>query len=152
MSVLRGATRKFVEESFLVDTDECIQWPFSLDRRGYPQATDAKGFYKPHRRICEMFHGNPPTEKHHAAHECGVRACINKRHLSWKTPKDNEQDKRMHGTYTRGPKRKLAYGDIIEIRRRREAGETLSSIARDYGITHGSVRGIVTRRSYQEIV
>lgn len=151
MSILRGATKKFVEESFLIETDDCILWPFSLDKRGYPQAHDANGFYKPHRRVCEMLHGKATDEKPHAAHECGIKACINKRHLSWKSPKENEQDKRAHGTYSRGPKRKLIAQDVLEIRKRGAAGETLSAIARDYEITHGSVRGIITRRSYQDV-
>jgi len=99
-----------------------------------------------------MRHGKPPTSKHHASHQCGVRACVNKRHLSWKTPSENEQDKRMHGTYSRGPARKLSDGDVREIRRRGSEGESLSSISRDFPITHGSVRKIILRHSYQDVM
>lgn len=151
MAILGGATKKFVESSFLIETEDCIHWPFSLDKRGYPQAQDANGFYKPHRRVCEMRHGPAPTAKYHAAHACGNRGCINKAHLSWKTPRENEQDKLLHGTYNRGPARKLDDDAVREIRRRWSRGESLLSISRDFPITHGSVRKIVYRQSYQDV-
>lgn len=148
MSTKSGATLKFIDEAFAMETDECILWPFSLHPRGYPNAKDANGIYKPTRRICEMQHGPAPTPKHHAAHECGNKACINKRHLNWKTPKDNEADKRTHGTDNRAP-RIIGIGGAVEVRNRAAQGEPLTDIAKGYGVTYQAIKKIVDGKTYQ---
>lgn len=85
---------------------ECITWPFGM--KG-----DGRGDYRngsASRYICEKFHGPRPTPKHQAAHSCGKghEACIAPYHLSWKTPKENQQDRRIHGTAFLGSKSNLA--------------------------------------------
>ncbi|WP_292637037.1 hypothetical protein [Mesorhizobium sp.] len=47
------------------------------------------------RLVCEEVHGPPPSPDHEAAHSCdnGDLGCATKRHLSWKTPKENTADK-----------------------------------------------------------
>ncbi len=153
MAILGGATRLFVDEAFTTDTDECIVWPHALDKRGYPQAQDAAGFYKPHRRICKMMHGEPPSPKHHAAHQCGLKSCVNKRHLFWKTPKENEADKKRHGRMVnnRPMRRKLSPDDVRRIRSRACAGEKAYAIAGSYPVTHVAIQKIIDRRSYRDI-
>lgn len=149
MSILNGATRKFVEDAFSTNTDECIIWPFSLDRHGYPQAKDAVGQYKPHRRICEMAHGAPPSPKHHAAHECGNRPCINKRHLRWATAQENEHDKYLHGG--RRGKRLLSDDQVRSIRARVAAGVQMKDIAGEHGISAKAVSKMVHWLTYRDV-
>lgn len=149
MGILHGATRKFVEDALTQETDECIIWQFSLDRKGYPQAKDANGQYKPHRRICELAHGAPPTPKHHAAHTCGIRPCINKRHLVWSTPKENEHHKYLHGS-KRG-RRLLKDEQVQDIRRRVKAGEMMKDIAEEYGVSGRAISKMVHYISYRDV-
>lgn len=155
MSTLRGATKRFVSEAFAMETDDCIIWPYGLHPKGYPTAQDKNGVYKPHRRICEMANGPAPSAKHHAAHSCGTRNCINKRHLSWKTPKENEADKHIHGRagylQNREKRRKLSGDDVRVIRQRSAAGEAAFSISRDYPITHRAIAKIASRETYRDI-
>lgn len=148
MSILGGATKRFVEEAFVKETDECIIWPFSLDAKGYPQAQDASGFYKPHRRICGMRHGRPP-EGAHAAHECGIRSCINKRHLVWANPAQNEEHKFFHGT--RRGKRQLTDEEVRNIRERTKNGEFMKDLATEYGMTGTAIAKIVKWRTYRDV-
>ena len=43
------------------------------------------------------------------------------------------------------PRRKLTDDQVLEIRRRIAAGETLMAVARDFGVVHTTVRNVVQR-------
>lgn len=148
----RGATNIFLEGSFGQETDECIIWPYSLDQKGYPQASEKRVQYKPHRRVCEWAHGPAPTPKHHAAHLCGNRTCVNKRHIIWATPSENETHKsQMHGLRRRSEKRTLTDGQVMDIRRRWGDGEQMIILAAEYGLSNVAISKIVHWRTYRDI-
>jgi hypothetical protein len=101
--------------------DDCLTWPFSDDGRGYGTVCYCGKNYKAHRMMCEIAHGAAPTPEHHAAHSCGNGhlKCVNPRHLSWKTPKENAADSVKHGTARFGSGRKrftLTPEQVVEIR------------------------------------
>jgi hypothetical protein len=50
------------------------------------------------RLVCEAFHGPAPSPIHQAAHENGRNQENLASNLSWKTPKENDQDKIRHGS------------------------------------------------------
>lgn len=50
------------------------------------------------RLVCLAFHGEPPSPKHHAAHDDNDKANNTVGNLRWATPSENMQDKRRHGT------------------------------------------------------
>lgn len=50
-----------------------------------------------HRLVCTAFHGNPPTKKHHAAHNDGNGLNNAASNLRWATANENEADKILHG-------------------------------------------------------
>lgn len=128
-----------------VDTDECILWPHRTTHDGY--AVIGVGNGRAYRSVylsrvaCEMRHGPPSEPALQAAHSCRHRNCINPRHLSWKTLKDNVADKLRDGTDNRGVKHwnaKLSEVDVLEIRRLRglPQGErpTYAEISEQFGI------------------
>lgn len=88
--------------------DDCIKYPlhggdksWSLEYRG-KQVRAA-------RVMCIEANGEPPSDDvhaFHAAHSCGNGniGCLNPNHLSWKTPKENQADRLIHGTDLLGNK------------------------------------------------
>ena len=94
--------RETLEMILAAETDDCILWPFDTFQ-GYPAVPVAgkSGRTKVwgHRYVCEKANGPPPRQRsrmNHAAHDCGVKHCLNPRHLRWATPTDNAQDKVRH--------------------------------------------------------
>lgn len=143
-----GEVLPFFENVVLpYQSDECLLWPFSKAGYGYGKLLYNGRWRNAHRLICEMTHGEPPTELHEAAHSCGVAACVNKRHISWKTTTENHADKLLHGTDNRGERHNMARlksEDIFAIRR---LGKTMPrrEIARIFGISYGYVGDILRR-------
>lgn len=97
--------------------NECLIWPYNKNNMGYAMLNKV-GLVS--RAVCEEVNGPPPTPKHEAAHSCGNGhlGCVAKKHLSWKTSKENKSDKLMHGTHLEGerhPNSKLTEEQVKEI-------------------------------------
>lgn len=98
-----------------------------------------------HRVVLETFVGPRPTPRHHGAHLDGNRNNNDRSNLAWKTPEENEADKRAHGTQPKGGARvPMTARARAEIRRRyRKTGASLTGLARDYGVHRSTVAKIV---------
>jgi hypothetical protein len=91
-----GEPRQYLHDKvFSYDGDDCLVWPFARNAKGY--GIIHGGIVS--RLVCEHVNGPPPTPEHQAAHSCGNghEACCTKRHLSWKTAKENSDDRPIHG-------------------------------------------------------
>lgn len=113
-----GLQKDFVDLALASSSDECILWPFSKSPGGYGKIKLSYKSRDVHRYVCELAHGEP-AKKMCAAHSCGVRLCVNPRHLRWATYKENHDDMIRHGTIDRGEKRynaKLTEDQVREIR------------------------------------
>lgn len=132
----------FIEWAVEQDTDDCIEYPYSRNKYGYGYLHGRPT----HRIACEMAHGSCPPGKE-TAHSCLTRACLNKRHLSWKTRPQNMQDKVRDNTHQRGerhPLSKLTEDQVREIKRRyAEGGCTHRSLAAEYGVSFWLIRQIL---------
>lgn len=127
--------------------DECLPWPFAK-RCGYGVLNGQSVT----RRICTDANGPPPTPRHHAAHSCGNghKGCCAKRHLSWKTPKENQEDRLIHGTHDRGERSanaKLTENDVREIRAL-ISFLTQKEIAERYGVAPSRISRIKRRKNW----
>lgn len=96
---------------------------------------------KVHHLVLDAFVGTRP-----AGHECGHLdgdpANNRLSNLAWITPKENALHQEKHGTRVRSqthPQAKLTDADVLEIRRRRSAGEKWDAIAADYPVTTGTL-------------
>lgn len=116
--------------------DCCLLWPFALDTNGY--AHIRRENYSVHRLMCEYQNGPAPGDEYHAAHSCGNghRGCVNKWHLDWKTPSENQLDRAPTVS-----QRKLTAVQVDEIRALKGAA-SLVDIARQFGVSPTNIQQI----------
>ena len=147
-----GKPLEFLRRSIEHAGDACILWPYSKSSKGYAIIWSDGRLRSATRFVCEHHHGHPPTDQHEAAHSCGNgrRGCINKHHLSWKTPTENAADKIGHGTHARGSKvngAKLSEEDVRKIRSLR-GRLTQAKIAEMFGVSRALIGYIYSGRAW----
>lgn len=136
---------------------ECLAWPFARDPkhgRGFV-GWDNRTKRETSRLMCELAHGAPPTPEHQAAHSCGKghEGCVNPQHLSWKTRKENEADKVIHGTLVVGSRVKNAKLDESHINDIRELAAFLPNrvVAELYGVTRRAIDRVVDGSAWRHV-
>lgn len=99
-----------------------------------------------HRFAYEQAHG-PIGQGLHCCHHCDNRLCVNPAHLFLGTNQDNINDRVRKGRSHRNPtykgeghpKARLTVDDVVEIRRRWDAGEgQLKEIGVAFGVSKGN--------------
>lgn len=144
-----GEVQKFYEEVVLqYEGKECLFWPYGRGGKGYGCMKRNGGTVIVPRYVCEFMYGPAPTSEHQAAHSCGKGhlGCVAKSHISWKTPHENQADRLLHGTHSRGArcgKAKLTEDQAREILSLKGAG-TQAEIAKRFGVSRQAVAGIHT--------
>jgi hypothetical protein len=122
----------------------CVTWPYARRPDGYGAAQRSNGRTTTVARVvCEMFYGPAPDQTMEAAHSCGKGhlGCVAPWHISWKTPKENQADRLIHGTDARGEKcyaAKLSAQDVADIRVLAKA-IVQSDIAKHYGVSPATI-------------
>lgn len=142
---LRGEAIKFYREVVLTyDGDECLDWPFTTNGKGYGWVSiNGVGKVVP-TAVCEEVHGPRPSKKHVAAHSCGrghLRCCA-RAHIRWATYKENSADMVIHGTRPRGERQgsnKLSEKDVLEIYSLKNGSLHQDEVASLYGVGKGQV-------------
>jgi len=137
----------------LTKSDDCIEWPHTVNSRGYGQiGVDGKST-SVHVIACEHHHG-PRPEGMQVAHACGNRRCVNRVHIRWATPSENELDKRLTGTAPIGERNgraKLTAAQVAEIRRRRTDGQTAKVLAAEFGMSIWAISAISRGESWRDL-
>lgn len=96
-----------------------------------------------HKAVLEAFVCPAPSPSHEAAHKDGCRRNNRLDNLEWKLKKDNEADKRRHGTAPRcftGHRRVEHVPRVLELARE---GKSFTRIAKETGLHRSSVSRIV---------
>ncbi len=126
------------------------------DKDGYLKAIICANGKRRHVRInrlvLETFVGDGKGKM--AAHENGNNTDNRLDNLRWDHQAGNIADKKTHGTHQEGEKhggRVLDAAKVRSIRDRRASGESLDSIATDFGIAVSTVSAIVTRRLWKSV-
>lgn len=132
--------------------DECLIWPFAKDRKGYARVYSNGRLHNASRYVCQLVHGDPPSEGLYAAHECGKgdTGCVNPRHLSWKTPKENQADRLVHGTHEHGERNamaKLTSDQALEIIRLKGV-MSQTKLAKRFGVCQTNISQIQNRKTW----
>jgi DNA-binding transcriptional regulator YiaG len=86
-----------------------------------------------------------------AAHTCGNRACVNKRHFRWASRRSNAAEGASHTNDQRGENNKSAKLTADEVRAIRRARATHAVIAARYGIHQTTVSQIKLRKRWAHI-
>lgn len=146
----------FIDGALAFSGDDCLMWPFVRNHDGYGTYRRGKKKIKVHRVICRIVNGQPPSDKHQAAHSCGrgCDGCVNPNHLSWKTPKENSEDTVRHGKSPRGERyglARLTESKVRELRARYAGGEKQTHLAAEFGVSVGAVHGAISRRSWNHV-
>jgi HNH endonuclease/NUMOD4 motif len=97
------------------------------------------------RIICRVFHGEPPELRLDAAHSDGDRLNNHAENLSWKTRRENNRDKKAHGTEIFGERNNhsvLTEAQVMQMPSLRWEGKTFREIGEHFGVKAEAVSRI----------
>lgn len=112
-----------------------------------------------HRAVALAFYGHPPSQSHEAAHLDGNVANNVVANIQWKTRKENEADKYLHGTWRRSGlkgerhhRSKLNDAAISEIRSMATGarGERVK-IAAAFGVNPSTIGRVLSRAGWAHV-
>jgi hypothetical protein len=103
------------------------------------------------RIVATVFHGAPPTPKHQAAHCDGDKTNDCASNLAWKSRKENEQDKKLHGTYLFGERANGARMTASGVREVLMSDASNHELAAKFGVSYSTIFDIRTRRSWRHV-
>lgn len=107
--------------------------------------------------VCTAFHGERPSPAHQAAHWDGNLKNNSAANLRWATQKENEDDKKRHGTFYlkgRGSKHgsaKLVEEDIPTIRLLYMNGFSTIDLHKMYGVDNKTIWAIVNKKAWTHV-
>ena len=159
--------------------DECWRWTGKRNKKGYGRFSHLDVNYLAHRIAYLLAHSDPGELC--VCHRCDNCWCVNPSCLWLGTRADNNKDKankgravsplklnpglaargerssyRLHPeSFPRGEESvlsKLKEAQVIEIRKRCAAGETLISVSRDFPVSPTTIRKIAKRRLWAHIL
>jgi hypothetical protein len=114
-----------------------------IDRYGYAnvrlRADGRQSWKKVARLVAEAWHGPAPDAKAHAAHLDGNPLNNAAENIAWKSPKENNADKLLHGTHQAGerhPRAKLTPGQVEAIRSSKLSSRKLAA---EYGVNQSQI-------------
>jgi len=124
---------------------------------GYPSVElyvgDGKPhYYRVHTLVLTAFIGPRPAGEE-CCHRNGDRADCRLSNLRWGTRSDNMRDRVQHGVQIGSSHHnaKLTEEDVLEIRRRRAAGETCAALADAFGVTNSLISNIGNRKRWKHV-
>lgn len=149
-------TNRFIADLFAQEpTDDCIIWPFAREHGGYGLIWFRGKMWTAHSLICSMSNGDRPgtARQFHAAHSCanGHLGCVNPKHLSWKTVSENQQDRFRDGGSKR-PRRLLTEDDVRYVRKKIADNANQRILAKELGVTDGTISHIRSGRTWGWLV
>lgn len=150
---------------------DCIIFFGDLNHAGYGAFYVGKYSVRAHRFAWLMAHGPIPANVD-VSHQCHRRACVNLAHLYLAPHQENMDHSTRDGRMARGerhgrvkapelwprgeniPGSKLTEAQVIEIRRRYRKGKRgagCPALGRMYGVSHETIRAIVTGETWAHV-
>lgn len=137
----------------------CWLWEGSQDRKGYGQLRLGLRSLRYATHIALELDGRPVPRGKCACHTCDLPSCVNPAHLFIGTPKQNTSDMVSKGRGSPPPIRKgsknnqakLHEQDVRAIRERLAGGQTLKTLATEYGVTESAISYIRLRKTWRHV-
>jgi len=134
-------------------TEGCWFWEGALTSHGYGEFVYKGVNWRAHKLAWFLTYGTVPDGlKSMAAvlmHSCDNKRCVNVKHLKADTQGENMRDMLRKG---RKRSAKLVPAQVIVIRSRHRAGESIADLAKDYGVGKHVVQHITAGRTWRAIV
>jgi hypothetical protein len=136
-------------------SDKWVDLPLRANRYGYVAVDLSNGRYAKIKRlgrlVLEVFVG-PCPEGMVCCHNDGNKLNNRLSNLRWDTQKNNEQDKKRHGTYDRRghPKGKLSGSEARMVVLLCQGGVPPKIVAKELGVWTNLVKRIARGESYKE--
>ncbi len=139
--------------------DDCWNWTANLCRNGYGSVwnKNTKRNISAHKFSYELHHG-PVIKGNHVMHSCDNKACVNPKHLSQGSPKQNTNDAIDRGLRPRigipvksgesHPNSKLTPDQVKFIKAHPELGH--KQIADMWGLSPNCIRGVRIGRTWKD--
>ncbi len=134
-------------------SDECLLWPFTVDRDGYGRVKYKLVETRSHRLVFRLAYGRWPNPL--ALHSCDTPGCCNLRHISEGTHADNQHQKAARGRSLRGVQQhdaKLTDELVLQARkeyRPRKMG--FHRLAKKYGVSKYAMRMAITGHTWRHV-
>ncbi len=135
--------------SKVIRGEDCWEWVAARTQAGYGRFS-AHDYA--HRYSWEL-HNGPIPEGMFVCHRCDNPPCVRPDHLFVGTARDNVHDAVAKGRFLHGEtstSSKLTTADVIDIRHR-VARESISDIARRFGVERSHIRSIVAGRRWAHV-
>lgn len=132
------------------DSNECWQWAGTKDKDGYPLLTFRKKLMRAN-RVALVISGVQISDGQHACHSCGNNWCCNPDHLYAGSPRQNNNDKKQHGTHLEGEAvycSKLTEQDVLAIRSMLGTNRVIGQI---YGVSPSLVSMIKKKKIWRHV-
>ena len=148
----RGEWAEFLQAAAKSTTDDCIEGGGKT--RPTIKLNGAQMYAS--RAVWIIANGDPGSKS--VLHTCDNALCVNINHLYVGTQSDNMFDRGLRNRDSfmgpkgeMAPKSKLTADEVIEIRRRWTAGETQTSLAREFNVSQPNIGCIVRRDTWTHI-
>jgi hypothetical protein len=152
--------KNFTLDELLAQTNEtkngCLEWSKAKTSAGYSQKWDGEKISYVHRIVCEIVNGVEIGLD--VLHSCDNPPCINPKHLSWGTRKENVQDMIRKNRQKLNPQKgekhgmsKLTKQKVREIRKFRKEGVILRVLSEKYGVSIATVQRVAEYKIWKEV-
>ncbi len=151
---VRSRLRTVKRKDGFTQTHNATMLVQTIGSHGYPAVALCKDgiplTHTVHSLVARAFLGERP-QGHEIRHADGVRANAVLTNLSYCTNKENQADRKTHGTHNfgeRNPMAKLKSSDVESIREKIGCGENLHEIAAVFGVSWAAISDIAKGRRW----
>lgn len=139
-------------------SEGCWLWTGRLNDHGYGRfGLAGREPYAHH--VSWVLHYGPKPAGAHVLHKCDVRNCVRPDHLFLGDQAVNSRDMWNKGRAVMAPhhrgeqhgRSRFTEDQVREMRNRRSVGETLKSIGADFGASPGTVKNIVSGKTWKHV-